>query len=186
MGCVSSSVESKYEISNMVKESDFIDKRIDNVEEFNLNDQLILARVVDVYDCNTLICIINVCDKFYRFKIKLAEVDMENIKNKEHQYYNKEVAKVNRNVLYTLITNDKTINAYEGKTYIIEKLKSKCYLVKLYCCNFDKNGMLIAYVFNKNFIFNNIENNKGLIQYNKTFSYNYYLIDQDLALYYNK
>ena len=190
MGCVSSSNdENKYEISNMVKESDFINKKINNVEDFNLNDKLVLARVVDVYDGDAIGCVINIFDKFYKFKIRLAEVDIEDLKNEENS--NKEITYMARNVLYTLITNDKRINTYdtydtyENEKYIRDKLKSKCYLVKLYCCNFDKNGNLLAYVFDKGFIFTNVENNKYSILYNKTSSYNYYLIEQELAVYRN-
>ena len=173
MGCTTS-IETK---------SDFSDKNFDNVDDFSLNDKILLARVVDIYDGDTCICVLNIFDNYYKFKIRLAEIDTEEMKNKNTA--KKELAYLARNLLYILITGDQTIDIYETRSNIREKLQKTCYMVKLYCSNFDKYGRLLAYIFKKDFIFNNIDNNQNLIESNKRFSYNYYLVDNNLAVYYN-
>ena len=166
MGCITS-------IEDDTKK--FNDFNFYNVPDFSLYNKILLAKVVDIYDGDTCTCILNVFNNYYKFKIRLADIDTPEIKNKI--VIKKTMAYVARNRLYNLITGD-IIDYFESRNSVREKLQKNNYIVKLYCGDFDKYGRLLAFVFNKDFNITNKEIDKKV-------SFNYTLINEKLAVYYD-
>ena len=59
---------------------------INNTPKFSLSllfkDELVKARVVNIYDGDTITCILPINNKYYNFKIRLAGIDTCEIKSK--------------------------------------------------------------------------------------------------------
>jgi endonuclease YncB( thermonuclease family) len=150
-----------------------------NTKELNFKDNILTARVVDIYDGDTITCILYVFKNHYKFKIRLAEIDTDEMTSKEEN-----ISLEAKGRLYNLITNEKMlIDKKEVKKYLNENI----FLVKLLCGDFEKYGRLLAYVFNKNYIFNGDilnHNYESFVENNKLNSFNYCLINEKLARYY--
>lgn len=50
----------------------------DNTDEFSLDNYITLARVVDIYDGDTCTCIIPLYNNYYKYHIRLNEIDTPN------------------------------------------------------------------------------------------------------------
>lgn len=141
----------------------------DNTTNFSFNNKIFYARVVDIYDGDTCTCIFYFNDNYYKFKIRLANIDTCEIKSKDEE--NKKLANDAKNRLYTLITkNNDIITKQELKI----KLNSNVYIVKLLCGEFDKYGRLLGWLFDKTTTNMNID-----------FSYNKILLNENLAYEYH-
>lgn len=166
---------------NYIEENSFADKNIHNTKIFNLVDKEILAKVVDIYDGDTCTCIFNIFGDYYKFKIRLAEIDTCEMTSSNEKLKQKAIEAKMR--LYNLITN-KTILGDKGeqenkdisKKAMKEILNKENYIVKILCGDFDKYGRVLGWLYTKDSVIN---------KYDKSNSFNHILIKEKLAyLYY--
>ena len=165
----------------------------DNTNEFSLNDKYLECRVVDIYDGDTCTCILPLFDNYYKFKVRLADIDTCEIKSNSDT--NKNLANKARICLYNLVTNTITntisnsdINSDTNtntnldlnlcKKNLRALLNEKVYLIRILCGEFDKYGRLLGYLFSSG------ENKIPKIEDIKTKSFNYKLINEHLAYFY--
>ena len=142
----------------------------DNTNEFSLKDKYIEARVVDIYDGDTITCVIHLFDQYYRFNVRLCDIDTCEMKSHEPQA--KELAYQARSRLIELITNKK-VDAEKRKD-VRKIVNESVYLVHLLCGEFDKYGRLLGWVFEYQ------TQNPDRFE-----SYNHLLVKEKLAYFYS-
>jgi endonuclease YncB( thermonuclease family) len=126
--------------------SSLADYNINNVKSFSLENMFIECRIIDIYDGDTCTCIIPVFNDFYKFNIRLADIDTCEMKSKQKE--NKDLALEARKRLCMLISedlNDIPLDITRKKLSI--RLNSKCYTIKIKCGDFDKYGRLLGWLF---------------------------------------
>lgn len=102
------------------------------------------ARVVDVIDGDTIVCIIPMFEKFFRFHTRLSGIDTCEMKSKDFDTRNKALKA--RNFVLETITN--VIFDLECEKKIIRNfLDENIICVWLNCLEFDKYGRLLAKVY---------------------------------------
>lgn len=113
--------------------------------EFSLNNTKTLARVVSIYDGDTMTVVLPLQATYYKFSVRLAGIDTCEMKSKNTK--NKELAYRARNRLFHLVTG-RTIDAPAPDSWkrkqVDEALEAEVYLVWLHCLEFDKYGRLLA------------------------------------------
>lgn len=116
--------------------------------EFSLNNMKTTARVVSVYDGDTLTVVLPVFSTFFKFNVRMSGIDTCEIKSKSPK--NKELAYRARNRLFQLITGKAIdangIDSWKRKQ-VDEFLEADVYLVNIHCLEFDKYGRLLATVY---------------------------------------
>jgi len=143
---------------------------INNVTKFSLNNLFIETRVIEIYDGDTCTCILPVYNHFFKFNIRLADIDTCELKSKSNN--NKNLALEARKRLCSLISDDFVdIDLNISKKDLISKLNSKCYIIKIKCGDFDKYGRLLGWLYN-----NDATTETPLQQ-----SFNHILLDEKLA-----
>lgn len=103
-------------------------KNKDNVDFFNFIDQIKIAKVVDVYDGDTITIIMDVHGHYYKFRVRLYGIDCPEIKpSKDIDHRDLHIKSANKvkDILIMLILNRN---------------------VKILCKNFDKYGRLLVIV----------------------------------------
>ena len=151
--------------------NEFANYTFDTTDDFSLIGQNVLARVVDIYDGDTCICVLKLFDKMFKFRIRLAGIDTCELKSANGA--NRLLALAARKRLYQLVTKDMTeFDDTIIRNDLREKLNSNSYIVRLVCDNFDKYGRLLCRVYDPDDI-------------HQTRSYNNVLIDEHLAYEYN-
>lgn len=99
------------------------------VPYFNFNDQIKIAKVIDIYDGDTITVIFDIDDKFYKYKIRLFGIDSPEMKPSKilenRDLYIQSANKV-KDILKMLILNK---------------------IVKLHCKNYDKYGRILAIIY---------------------------------------
>lgn len=103
------------------------------------------ARVVDVYDGDTITCVIPVFKTYFRFQIRLFGINACEIRNKDNQLKQK-AFEARKKIIDTIcpqneIPIDCDRNAIQGL------LKCNTVIVRLQCYKFDKYGRVLAKVF---------------------------------------
>lgn len=152
---------------------DFDKYTYDNTEEFSLDNYLTDTRVVDIYDGDTCTCIIPIFNKYYKYHVRLNGIDTAELKSKDKLYIKKALDARKR--LFELVTQNKIkIDEDISKLDLRKLLNEKCYIIKLKCGKFDKYGRLLGYLFDKKSKCLNINE-----------SYNYCLVDENLAYKYD-
>lgn len=120
-----------------------------NVQEFSLNGQTFIARVIGVYDGDTITVAMNALGGIYKFNVRLARIDTSEIKSKNERL--KKVARKARDSLISMISHRPLddIQAMQMNTRpVINKyFKDNVILVMLKCYEFDKYGRLLADVY---------------------------------------
>ena len=143
----------------------------DETNDFSLKDQFLSARVVDIYDGDTITCVIPIFTNFYKFHIRLYDIDTCEMKSKEEE--NKKLAYKARNRMVEMITNKIVFNKDKRKE-IRSLLNQHTYMVKIKCGDFDKYGRLLAWIFPYNSDLNiKVED-----------SFNHLLVKEKLAYFY--
>jgi endonuclease YncB( thermonuclease family) len=143
-----------------------------STNNFSLNDKYLKCRVVDIYDGDTCTCVLFLFNNYYKFTIRLADIDTCELRSKEID--NKELAYNARMFLFKSIT-DYELDMHISRKEMRNKLNEKIYLIYILCGGFDKYGRLLGWLFNKN----NIKKpNRDDILLN---SFNYQLIYAKLA-----
>ena len=114
---------------------------INTAPKFSLKDTECFARVVQIYDGDTLTAVIPLLNQFYKFSIRLEGIDTCELSSTTHE--NKIIASKAKNRLIELVTQ-KTAESLtpDLKTYLINNVE----LVYLSCQDFDKYGRILASV----------------------------------------
>lgn len=110
---------------------------------FSLNDKKTWARVVSIYDGDTLTAVIPVLGSFFKFKIRLQGIDTCEMKSATE--FAKDMALKARNRLVEVITGTST--PFKTKKDIEKYLDSNVCLVWLHCLEMDKYGRVLANVY---------------------------------------
>jgi endonuclease YncB( thermonuclease family) len=149
----------------------------DTTLRFNkmFENKILIGRVVDIYDGDTITCVINVFNGFFLFNIRLGDIDTCEIKSKMAKC--QELSYKARYRMFELITKTK-INLKEQKHPLkIKNLLSdqlNVYLINILCGSFDKYGRLLGWIFDTT--------DKDCYKSN---SYNHILLREKLAYEYN-
>ena len=153
--------------------SDFQNYLYNSTLKFNeaLNNKFLVARVVDIYDGDTITCIINIFDNYFLFNVRLGDIDTCEMKSKNVKC--KEKARRAQNCLYELITEKTNDNIDITRKDLRFLLESEIYLVNILCGTLDKYGRLLGWIFDF----------KDLSQ-DKSKSFNHILINKKLAYLY--
>jgi endonuclease YncB( thermonuclease family) len=115
--------------------------------ELSINGLKSYGRLVDIYDGDTVKIVLPVFDSFYKFSIRLNEIDTCEIKSKDKVL--QENAIKARDRLFELLTNNKVdaVNAINGKNDIKKALDAEVYLVWVECDSKDKYGRILANIY---------------------------------------
>jgi endonuclease YncB( thermonuclease family) len=179
MGCSLS----KSDIIDNIKEfdnNDFLQHNNDNTELFSLKNQTFLARVVDIYDGDTITCIINIFNNYYKFKVRLAGIDTP--EKTSHDPTIKNSSLKARFRLFQLIANSNNIDINNIDQHINQTIQQKdlrnilnsnLFFVNILCDNFDKYGRLLGWIYNHNSqVYNSVQTfNQKLIDENLAYEY---------------
>ena len=143
-----------------------------NTDFFSLENNIIIGRIVDIYDGDTCTCIIPFNNNYYKFHVRLNGIDTYELKSKNIKYKN--LAVQAKKKLSSLILNFDISEDKLSRKILRKLLNEKCYLVKIKCGKFDKYGRLLAYLFN-------YDNNDLSLEN----SFNNLLLNEKLAYVYN-
>jgi endonuclease YncB( thermonuclease family) len=128
------------EIVNLFKNYDI------STKEFTLNGLHTYARVVNVIDGDTIVCIIPLFDRYYKFSIRLAGIDTYEIKSKHPLLKNIALQAKYKLLNLVMDKNNDLIHFNHTSAQIISILKDNVYIVWLECLAFDKYGRVLANV----------------------------------------
>ena len=128
---------------------DWTKYNFDNTNEFSLNELYLECRVVDIYDGDTCTCVLPLFDNYYKFKVRLADIDTCEMKSKGE---NKIFANKARICLYNLVINSNSKTKLDLDSDISRKemralLNKNVYLIRILCGKFDKYGRLLGHLF---------------------------------------
>ena len=112
-----------------------------NTPEFTLKGIKTFARVVSIYDADTVKLVIPVLGCFFKFNVRLLEIDACEMKSK-----NKELAIHARDRLFELVTGRRSDPTWKKKD-IESYLNGDVYLVWVECVDFDKWGRVLANIY---------------------------------------
>jgi endonuclease YncB( thermonuclease family) len=151
---------------------DWSPHNFNTTEEFSLNGKYLVTRVVDIYDGDTCTCVLNIFGNYYKFTIRLAEIDTCEMKSKNSE--TKNLANKARLRLYELITktSSENIDQHISRKELRDLLNCNTYLIKILCGEFDKYGRLLGSLFD---ISENVKPN------DMSKSFNHILIREKLA-----
>jgi endonuclease YncB( thermonuclease family) len=115
--------------------------------ELSINGLKSYGRLVDIYDGDTVKIVLPVFDSYYKFSIRLNEIDTCEIKSKDKVL--QENAIKARDRLFELLTNNKVdaVNGINGKNDIKKALDAEVYLVWVECDSKDKYGRILANIY---------------------------------------
>lgn len=110
------------------------------------------ARLLDIIDGDTIICVVPTLGHFLKFHIRLNGIDTCEIKSKDPEI--KEKAMEARQYLIDALCGDKRDHQFDPSAAHSQQrkdlqhhLEDNCVLVYLHCNQFDKYGRLLADVF---------------------------------------
>lgn len=96
------------------------------IEKFSLNNMIFDAKVIKVYDGDTITVVFNYNNKYYKWNCRLNGIDTPEIKSNNE---------------------DEKKNAIKARDFLKEQILSR--IVKLYCGEFDKYGRLLVNIIYK-------------------------------------
>ncbi len=119
-----------------INECDF-----ENTPVFSLDNETHMAKVIDIYDGDTVTCAIFIFGKYYKFNVRLAGIDTSELHSKNHQR-----ALQARMRLFELVTGNKSVamDLNLPRKVLREKMKQYNCCVWLKCGVFDKYGRLLG------------------------------------------
>jgi len=124
---------------------DFSQHNNNNTEFFTLNGLNTYARLVDVYDGDTITCIIPLFNHFYKFHIRLSDLDTCEIKSKNEELKHK--ALLARQKIIDIVCENNNLDLHCSRKDIQKYLLDNVFIVWLECLSFDKYGRLLANVY---------------------------------------
>tara|TARA_B110000259_G_C13894619_1_gene354347 strand:+ start:318 stop:884 length:567 start_codon:yes stop_codon:yes gene_type:complete len=128
----------------------WINNNYNSTNNFSLEGKYIRCRLVDIYDGDTCTCILYVFNNYYKFNIRLADIDTCEISSKIYNV--KELGYKARMFLFKRVTNlDEDL--YISRKEMRNKLNKKVYLLNILCGEFDKYGRLLGWLFNKDILY---------------------------------
>lgn len=105
------------------------------------------ARVIEVYDGDTITIVMKVHGTFLKFKCRLMDIDTCEIRSNNDK--NKELAFKARNRLIQLIT-DKQVNEKSNKKDVNSFLEDDVYVIWVHCFGYDKYGRVLVHCYKPN------------------------------------
>lgn len=141
----------------------------ENTPSFSLENNIYVAKVVDIYDGDTVTCAINIFGKYYKFNVRLSGIDTCEMQSK-----NREKALEARMRLFDLVTGNKGVvfDRNLPRKNLRDKLKqSKC-LVWIRCGPFDKYGRLLGWLYDYEDL--EMENSFNNVLVNEKLAYPYF------------
>jgi endonuclease YncB( thermonuclease family) len=117
-----------------------------SVPFFTLSGIRTVARLVDVYDGDTVTCIFPILkDNYYKFNLRLMGIDTAELKN--HDISQKQKALEARHLILTSCCDTYNLNVDCSRHDIQNYLKENNILVWIECFDFDKYGRVLANVY---------------------------------------
>ncbi len=110
-----------------------------NTPYFSLKGLKTYARVIDVYDGDTITIVFDVNGYFLKFKCRLIGIDTCEIRSKNKEI--KRLAILAKNRLFNLITND---YIDDNKKDLIRYFDENINIIWVHCLDFDKYGRLLV------------------------------------------
>lgn len=98
-----------------------------SIHKFSLKDNIYNAKIVNVYDGDTVTAVFKFFDKYYKWSCRLDRIDTPEIKTKN--------------------INEKSF-ALKARDFLQEQILGK--IVTLHCKDFDKYGRLLVDIFYNN------------------------------------
>jgi endonuclease YncB( thermonuclease family) len=111
-----------------------------NTPYFSLKGVETYARVIDVYDGDTITLVFDVNGFFLKFKCRLIGIDTCEIHSKNKE--NKQLAQLAKNRLFNLITNT-AMNEDNSKKELVKYFDENMFVIWIKCQEFDKYGRLL-------------------------------------------
>jgi endonuclease YncB( thermonuclease family) len=112
-----------------------------NTPYFSLKGVETYARVIDVYDGDTITLVFDVNGYFLKFRCRLVGIDTCEIRSKNKE--NKRLAQLAKNRLFNLITNT-VIDEENSKKELVKFFDDNNNIVWIKCQEFDKYGRLLV------------------------------------------
>jgi endonuclease YncB( thermonuclease family) len=133
---------------------------------FTLNGIKTYARLVDVYDGDTVTCVFPILgDNYYKFNIRLNGIDTAEIKSE-----NKLKALEARHKILEYLCKNYTLKEDCSRSDIQNFLKQNTIIVWIKCYNFDKYGRILGDIYNDKDTKESISD--MLLQVNLAYKYN--------------
>lgn len=135
-------------VQNPIAPSSLFDGNLhtfDNTPAFTLDGIQTTARVVDVYDADTMTVVMPFAGTYYRFSVRLAGIDSCEIKSKSLSLKMKALAARNR--VLQLLGLNVALEAGLSRKEVRAMLESSVYTVWLVCGDFEKYGRVLGNVF---------------------------------------
>lgn len=120
---------------------------INNTSFFSLCGINTYARLVDVYDGDTITCIIPIFDNYYKFHVRLYDLDTCELKSKNDEL--KHHALLARKKALDILCGHNNLDLHCCKKDIQHYLIEHNIIIWLECLTFDKYGRLLANVYQK-------------------------------------
>ena len=123
-----------------------------NTQPFTFDGRDVRARVVDVYDGDTLTCVVEVFPgAFHQIKLRLKGIDTPEMRKKPGQtaaeaQAEKLAAVAARNRVIELLMNREVPSSVKSRRDIQDLLESRCCLVDVRCSDYDKYGRVLGVV----------------------------------------
>jgi micrococcal nuclease len=112
-----------------------------NTAPFSLNGRVVRARVVNIYDGDTITAIIELHPGYYcQFKFRMNGIDTPEIKGEDKAM----ALKARNRVIYLITSQD--VSLFSPRT-IKEFLNSNFYIVYVRCFHFEKYGRVLADIY---------------------------------------
>lgn len=118
-----------------------------NTPLFSLQGVDTIARVVNVKDGDSLTLIIPYNDTFYKFNVRLHEIDTCEMNSTIKENKTRALQARNRVLILIGAIPDSELNIQYTRQDIITMLTTKPFIVRVHCYKFEKYGRLLAEVF---------------------------------------
>lgn len=142
-----------------------------SVPFFTLNGVKTFARLVDVYDGDTITCIFPIFgENYFKFNIRLNGIDTAEIRN-DDSHLKDRAFEARHHILTYLCGNHYQLHPKCSRTDIQDYLKNNEIIVWLECYNFDKYGRILGDIY-KEQNENKVSISEILLQSNLAYKYN--------------
>lgn len=120
---------------------DLINCPITSTPFFSLDGIKSYCKLVNIYDGDTITCILPIFDTFYKFIVRLNGIDTAEIKTKNEDI--KHMALEAKNRVIQLTTN----KSFDTNNQLKEYLENNPIILWIHCHKFDKYGRVLSDVF---------------------------------------